>query len=224
MASVTLLSSAFNTTSGTKTSATTPAVGDQIILVVAHTGNVTVTTPTDTASGTYTLVNSAVKLASADWMAVYIRDQLVASAVSTTFSTAPGTTTGGGLAVLKAAGLNGVGNAGVRQSAKQDNAAAAATPTITLGSAPRGGPIIYSVFNGSNPPAVTPPTGYATLINLVYSTPATGLKPMNLDSGETRTTIPAGGTSATESCTIALELFAASYPFRQNTLLSHLVR
>lgn len=224
MAAVTLLISTFNTTSGTKTAVVTPAVGDQIIIIVAHTGNVTVTAPTDTASGTYTLVNSAVKLVSADWMAVYVRDQLIASAASTTFTTAPGTTTGGGIVVLKAAELTGIGNAGVRQSAKQDNAAAAAMPTITFGSTPRGGPVIYTVFNGSNPPNIATLTGYSALATLSYSTPTAGLKPMSLDSGETRTTIPGANTSATESCTIAVELLAASHLFRTNTLLPLLVR
>ena len=71
MATVTLLGTAtFNTTSGTKTVTATPAVNDLIVIVTANTGSTTTTAaPTDNnSSGTYTVVNTAVKATSADTM------------------------------------------------------------------------------------------------------------------------------------------------------------
>ena len=85
-ATVTLLGTAtFNTTSGTHTVTATPAVGDLIVIVTANSGStITTAAPTDNnGTGTYTLVNTAVKATSADTMQIYVRTALIASATST---------------------------------------------------------------------------------------------------------------------------------------------
>src|SRR5690349_16960389 len=104
MAAVTLLGSAtFNTSSGTKTVTATPAVGDLIVIITAHSGNTSASAPTDdNSSGTYTQIGSgAVKATSADQLRMWVRTAPIAAASSTVFTHAPGASSGGGLVVLK---------------------------------------------------------------------------------------------------------------------------
>ena len=209
MAAVTLLGTAtFTTASGTKTVTATPAVGDLIVIVVAHSGSTSSVAPTDNnSSGTYTLINSAVKATSADTMRVYVRNSLIASAASTVFTHAPGTTSGGGLAVLKITGMTRVGSAAVRGSGIQSNQAAATTPAPVLSLTPLTvNAIITAVFNATSPANTTVPSGYTSLMNLGYSTPTTGLRVASDDSGITNATVTWGGTSATIFASLALEL------------------
>src|SRR5262245_7809752 len=134
MAAVTLLGTqTFDTNSGTKTVTATPAVGDLIVLVTAHTGNTSSNAPTDNNSdglGTYPLVETAVKASSADTMRFWIRDALIGSASSTVFTHAPGTSTGGGLGVLKVTGMTRAGAAAELKSGILSNQTAA-TPAVS---------------------------------------------------------------------------------------------
>lgn len=208
-ATVSLLGSAtFNTTSGTKTVTATPAVGDLIVIVTAHSGNTSTAAPTDNnSSGTYTLVNTAVKATSADTMKMWVRNSLITSATSTVFTHAPGTSTGGGLAVLKITGMDKTGATAVVSSGKQDNQAAGGTPAPALGATPSAtNPIITAVFNATSPANVTARTNYTRTVNLGYSTPTTGLAVADDDAGETSATITWGGTSGSAFASIAAEL------------------
>jgi hypothetical protein len=210
MATVTLLGTAtFNTTSGTKTVTATPAVNDLIIIITAHTGNTSAAAPTDNnSSGTYTLIDSAVKVTSADTMRVYIRNSFITSATSTIFTHAPGASSGGGLAVFKVTGMSKVGANADRQSAKQDNQASGTPAPVFASNVLTTNPVIGAVFNGANPAAMTPrgtPT-YTEAFDLGYSTPTTGLEAMYINSGETGTTITWGSSSATAFCSLVLEL------------------
>lgn len=209
---VTLLGTAtFDTASGTKTVTATPAVGDLIVIVTAHSGNVSSATPTDNnSSGAYTRINSAVKASSADTLGVHVRNALIGSAVSTVFSHAPGTSTGGGLAVFKVTGMQKVGAAAARQSAKQDNIASG-TPTPVLGQAAlTTDALIAALFNATNPAGMTPRSSpaYTERCDVGYNTPASGLETMSINSGETGTSIAWGGTSASAFCSLVMELDA----------------
>lgn len=217
MATVSLLGTAtFNTTSGTKTVTATPAVGDLIVIVTAHSGNTSAAAPTDNnSSGTYTLAETSVKATSADTMRIFIRDSLIASATSTIFTHAPGASSGGGLVVLKVTGMSRTGASADKQSAKQDNQAAGGTPAPVLGTAVlTGNPVIGAVFNASNPAALTPRSSpaYTEAFDNGYNTPTTGLEVMYISSGETGTTITWGGTSATAFGSLVLELDASALP------------
>src|SRR5437868_10977106 len=114
---VTLLgSAAFDTATRTKTVTATPAAGSLIVIVTAHSGNVSSATPTDNnASGTYATVESALKATSADKMMVHIRNALVGVSTSTVFTHAPGTSTGGGMAVFQVTGMQKVGAAAAKR-------------------------------------------------------------------------------------------------------------
>lgn len=212
-AAVSILGTAtWNTTSGTKTVTATPAVGDLIILVTAHSGNTATTKPTDNnagGSGTYTLVNTAVKATSADTMKVWVRNALITSATSTVFTHAPGTTTGGGIVAIDVQGMDKAGATAIVRSAIQSNQAAGGTPAPVFGATPSiTNAIIGAVFNGGNPATLTQRSGYSEIADLGYNTPASGLEVMADNSGETSATITWGSTSATAFCSIVLELDA----------------
>lgn len=205
----------WTTTSGSKTVTATPAVGDLIVLVCAHSGSTstTATPPTDdNGTGTYALISTAVKVSSADTMTVWVRTALIASAVSTIWTHNPGTTSGGGLAVFKAAGALKWGLGAIVQSGKQDNTAAA-TPTVTLAAAATTtNALIGAVFNGTNPAGINQRSSpaYAEAVDAGYGTPPSGLEIMRLDSGETSSSIAWASASASEFCAIVVEIDAGA--------------
>jgi hypothetical protein len=207
---VTLLGSAtFTTASGTKTVVATPAVGDLIVIVTAHSGNVADTTPTDdNSSGAYTRIDGALKAASVDKLNIFIRNTLIGAASSTTFTHAPGASTGGGMAVFKVTGMQKTGAAAAKRTAKQENQASG-TPAPVFGAAPlTTNAVIGAVFNGANAATMTPRANFTELCDVGYNTPASGLETMSRDSGETATTQTWGSSSATAFSAIVLELDA----------------
>ena len=222
MAAVTLLGSAtFTTSNGTKTVTATPAINDLIVIITAHSGNTSTVAPTDDQGGTYTHEKTAVKNTSADTMQVWIRNDLIRAAASTVFTHAPGTTSGGGLAVLKVTCMSrcGITNA-VVQSAIQDNGAGAATPSPVLGTAATTtNALIGAVFNASNPATLTPRASWTERADVGYNTPTSGLEVMSRDSGETGTTLSWGGTSATAWCSLVIELNNAATPVKRQSSL-----
>lgn len=206
MAAVTQLGTAtFDTNSGTHTVTATPAVGDLIVIITASTGNTSAATPTDDQGGTYVRVATSVKATSADTLGIHIRTSLISSAVSTVFTHAPGTSTGGGLVVLKVTGMTQTGSAAARSTGVQSNQGIA-IPSPVLNNTPlSSNPIIGAFFNAANPATVTQRTGYAEHVDIGYASPTTGLETMSLDSGETSATI-AWGSSETTFCDAAVEL------------------
>lgn len=193
----------FTTTSGTHSVTATPAVGDLPVIVTAHSGYTGTDAPTDNnpdGLGTYTLVKSAVARASADTIAVWVRDHLIGSATSTVFTVAPGTTSGGGLAVLKLTGMTRVSSNAVKKSGSQDNGTTGTTPAASWtggGSAATTNPLIAVLLNASNPGGVAKPSTFTTRqVNDGYGTPNTGLNVATVDSGNTDSTVTWGGTSS----------------------------
>ena len=213
--SVNSLGATFNTTSGTKTVTGTPDVGDLIIIITAHSANTSATAPTDNnagGGGTYTQVESRVKVTSADRMQIFIRDALITSATSTVFTHAPGTSSGGGLTVLKVSGMTAVGVAAKLQSGGVDNVASG-TPTMTWtggGSSSGSNPVISAVFNTSNAAGtMVKPTAFDTKVaDLAYTATTNGLGVATDEAGFTGTTVTWGFSSATAFCVVALELSA----------------
>lgn len=217
MAAVTLLGSAtFTTTSGTKTVTATPAVGDLIIIITAHTGNTSTTAPTDdNNAGRYTLINTAVKNTSADTMKAWIRNDFIRAASSTIFTHAPGASTGGGLAVLKVTGMLRCGiTGGVLQSAIQSNQGAATPAPAFSTAALTGNACIGAVFNATSPATMTAPASWTERNDSGYSTPTTGLETASRDSGETGTTITWGSASGSAFCSLILELNTTTTPIK----------
>jgi hypothetical protein len=205
----------FNTTSGTKTVTSTPSVGDLIVIITAHSANASATTPTDNnadGNGTYTQVESRVKSTSADRMQIFIRNSLIGSATSTIFTHAPGTTSGGGLSVVKITGMAAAGAAAKVQSGGADNLTSAA-PSMTWtggGSASGLNPVISAVFNTVNSAGqFTKPTAFDTKVtDLAYTTTANGLGVASDNEGFTGTTVAWTVLTSSACCIVALELAA----------------
>jgi hypothetical protein len=213
---LTLLGSVtFNTTSGTKTVTATPAVGDVPVIITAHSGFTTQVAPTDNngdGGGTYTLAQSCLKNTSADRMDVWVRDVPIGVAASTVFTHAPGTTTGGGLAVIKVAGADKAGLTGLKvKAAAQQNAAASTTPTVSMGSAiSTSNAVIGAVFSGTNSTTtVANNASYTEVFDNGYATPTSGLEVMTRNSGETGSSIAWGGTSSSAYGAVVIELDAS---------------
>lgn len=213
MAAVTVLTGNSSSTSGTKQATGTPAVGDLIVIITAHTGNTSATAPTDNnSSGTYTLAESRLKATSADRIQIWIRDALIAAAVSTIFTHAPGATTGGLVEVLKVTGMSTAGAAAKAKSGGQDNQTSVpSTATVTWtegGTASSSNPCIGAVFNATSPATVAPPSGWVEREDVGYTVPTTGFELVTIDSGFTGASVVWGGTSASAFASLALELDA----------------
>lgn len=204
----------FNTTAGNKTVAITPAVGELLIVVAANTGTTTDPTVTDDRGGTYTRIAAAscAKATSADEMHFYVRDRPCQVELSHTITmNVGGAGTGGGAWAARISGMGKYGANAVRQATKQDNQAAAGTPTATFAL-----PIlaeslcVFAVFNATNPAGMTPPASFTEQEDVGYATPTTGLEVATRDNGQTGLTITAGGTSASAFCMLAVELDTAT--------------
>lgn len=211
MAAVTSLGITFATASGTETVVATPALGDLIVIVCAYTGLTTVVAPTDNNAdghGTYELGRSAVKNTSADLLSIWVRSDVIQSATSTTFTIAPGATTGGGLQVFKVTGMTIAGPAAIRQSALNINGLATNTPAPSFGGTATltGNALIGAVFNGTSPATMTPPTGFTESQDVGYSTPTTGLETVFANSGITLSSVTWGSTSASAFSAVLIEL------------------
>jgi hypothetical protein len=215
MAAIALLGAAtWTTASGTKSVTATPAVGDLIFLVTAHSGNSSGAAPTDNQpGGTYTEIGTgALKALNADILRVWVRDALVSAASSTVFTHAPGGSTGGGLVALRVTGMDRVGAAAVRQFSPVANQNAG-TPTPTFAQAPLTENAQFGVvFNGGNPATMTPRAGWTELLDLGYATPNSGIQVMRVDSGQTATAVAWGSSSATAYCAFVVELDTSVQP------------
>lgn len=206
----------FTTASGTKTVTLTSVTGDLPVIFVANSDDSGTPTVTDDDGGTYTrvCVHTMTKRSSADHGFIFVRDARVASGKSTVYSMAPGTTSGGGLAVILVSGMSLAGASAVRQDdAFQTARAPAGTPAPTFGaSCLTGNMILGFVGNASNAAALTPPSSSTERHDVGYGTPTEGLEVITRDSGFTGTTLTWGGTSATAYYDGAIELDTSAAP------------
>jgi hypothetical protein len=188
----------------------TPAVGDLIIVAVVASATVAASSVTSSAGYTFTKITSAVKAASADTLYLFVSNQLVTSAVAqtVTYDCTGDAATGAIVSVVTAASMTRVGAAAVLKSGKQDNGAAAATPTVSLGSAAlTGNALVGFVANGASPAAMTQPSTWTELTDATgYASPTTGIEVVSINSGFTGSTVTWGGTSGTAFGAIVVEL------------------
>jgi hypothetical protein len=192
----------------------TPAVDDLLVVVVTASGTVASGSLSSSAGITFTKVLTALKNASADTLYLFVANSRVASATSqtVTFDCTGDSATGAIVTVASVSGLAKVGSSVVLKSGKQDNGAAAATPTVALGSAAlTGNALIGFVGNGSSPATLTPPSSWAELFDSTgYSTPTTGHEVASINSGFTGSTVTWGSTSGTAFAAIVAELSTAN--------------
>lgn len=212
MATVTHAGTAvFTTAAGNKTLTATPVLYDLIVIVVASTGVATtaVTDNNSDGNGTYTQIGASdyTGFSTAGHLNMWVRNALVGSATSTIFTVTQTSSTGGGLDVYRISGMSQVGTAAVRSYGGQSTGTASTAPAPVLSSTPlTTSPVITAVASGTDPPALTAPSGFtATVTNAGYTVPTTGLDTTFASSGITSATVTWGTNSATAFASMAVE-------------------
>lgn len=198
--------------SGNRTlSVTTPTVGDLLVIICGASGN-TNSAPTcaDNQGGTYYLVGTALKNASADTLSVFVRQQFITTTSTHTVTVTTGANTAGEIVGIAYRSIPNVGQQAIRSSGFQANQAGGGTPAPALNiSALTENPTITGCFNGTAGGSVlVPNASWVERQDVSQSTPTTGVEVATRDSGFTGTTITAGGTSATAFASFAIELDA----------------
>jgi hypothetical protein len=221
MAAVINAGTTWTTAANNKTVTATPAVGDLIVVIAASSGLAGGTTAVtdDNSSGTYTQVDSdRTGFSTTGVLTVWVRDTLIPAASSTIFTAAQSGSSGGGLNVMRVAGMSRTGAAAVRGNGGQSTGTGGTTPAPVLSLTPLlDNPIICAVANGSAAPIMTPRSSpaYSEGADNSYTAPATALETAWINSGETSATITMGATSGTAFASVAVELDAARVPFYQ---------
>lgn len=209
MAVFTAAGNTWNTTAGSKTVTATPAVGDLIVIVAASSGLAGGTTACsdDNSAGTYTQVDSdRTGFSTTGVLTVWVRTALIAAASSTVFTAAQVGSTGGGLVVLRVAGMTLTGASAVRSNGGQSTVASG-TPAPVLNQDPHPrNPIVTAVASGTNGGGTTVRTGYIDVAVSGYNSPATGLDVCYEESGENSATITWGGAAPSQFASVAIEL------------------
>lgn len=229
MATVAILQSLFNTTAGNKTTtAATTTTSDLIVVVAAASGtslaNAATTAVSDNASGTYTKVADSGSIAtSSPRITIWIRDSLVASGASTTFTATQANSSGGGLIVYRVSGMTRTGLYAARAAGSAFSDSTTQTPAVTLWTpALTGNAMIGGVVNSTSPAGLTPPTSWtedtSPAADLGYSTPTTGLEACYRSSGHTSATTTWGGTSASAYRACVVELDTSTFTNRKLAL------
>lgn len=212
----------FTTASGTKTAVKTMATDDLPVVWVAHTGSTTDSLTDDNLDGLgttpgYYKICTALKNSSGDRVSVFVRKSKIGVAGNghgTTFTTAPGATSGGGLGVTVLTGMSLVDSAAVRQFKVLSNQTSNAIPSVTFDSISlTTNPVYGLVLHSLNSNAVfTIPSGWLNEQGeTFYSTPATGLEVASDNSGTTATTVTwSAGTATQPFCALIIEFDASS--------------
>ncbi len=223
MASVTAAGNTWNTTGGNTTVVATPAVGDLIIIFAGTSGlagGTTAVSDNQSPAGVYEQIDvDRTGFSTTGVLTVWVRTRPITAASSTTFTATQGSSTGGGLSVLRIAGIRIQGIAAIRGSGGQSTGTLGTTPAPVLlkrtgttfsgtQAALTGNVVLGAVANGTNPATMTARSSpaYTEDMDLGYATPTTGMEVIHINSGETASTITWGGTSATAFASIAIEI------------------
>lgn len=200
----------------------TPALSDLLVVLVATNGSVDPTaagTVTDNQSGTYHKVTISLNSGSSGTNYIFIRNQLVQSAVShtLTFTCTGDAATGFTGLVYSVAGMTRAGSSAVRQSAIQSNQAAGTTPAPAFAVAALTGNVCIGLVGAlANPPAITPPSGWtepaSPAFDVGHTTPNAGAEGCHINSGFTGTTVTWGSTSSGAYGDIIVELDTTTPP------------
>src|SRR5262245_13100193 len=195
------------TTGGDATAVGTPAVGDLIAIVTSFSGSPTADSIDDNNAGGGGQYDNAV-VASAQ-SHIWIRKNFITSATSTTFTARQTGSSGGGLSVYTISGMKRSGSYAVRQTGFEPTSGGSGTPVPKRWTtAQTDNPLVGAVRNGSNPAAMTPPTGWTEGFDNGFNTPTSGLETVFRSSGETLQTITWGSSSASAWNSVVAELDA----------------
>lgn len=196
-----------NTTSYTSGSFT-PALNDLLLVFVEAGGTVAIGSMTDSQGLGFTKVTSAIYDTNTQTVYCFVANNLAAaSAMTVTFDCTGDPSTGVVICVARIAGMTRTNLSAIRQSAVENNLAAATVPApVFAASALTGNPTLGAVGNNSNPAAITEPTSWTEQADAGVVTPDRGLEYVSRNSGFTGTTITWGSAGATVKGDIIVEL------------------
>lgn len=206
--------STWNTTAGNKAVVATPALNDLIVVVHGMSGfaggDTSVLSDNNADGlGTYTQIganplSSGGGTAGALWIS--IRNALVGSATSTTFTVTNSGDTGGGLTVIRFSGMTRTGASAALQNVGQSTQTES-PPVIAFGVATlTANAIVLGVFGEDNPAGVTPPAGFTEAIDTGWATPTSGVEVCWDDSGNTASSYSWSGGALTDHNEVGVEL------------------
>lgn len=215
----------WNTTAGNKTVVATPAANDLIVVVHGMSGFAAGDTSVITDNnadglGAYTQIGANPRSTGGGTngaMWISIRNALVGSATSTTFTVTNVGDTGGGLTVLRFSGMSRTGALAalqnVGESSQTEN-----PPVIAFGAATlTANPIVLAVFGEDNPAAVTPPTGFTEAEDLGWASPVSGVEVCWDDAGNTASSYSWSGGALTDHNEVGVELDTSAAPTATGT-------
>ena len=226
MAAVTVPTPTWNTTGGNTTVVATPAVGDAVIVIAGTSGlagGTTAVSDNQTPAGVYQQVQAdATGFSTTGVLTAWVRTALITAASSTTFTASQGSSSGGGLAVLRVSGISIVGLGSIRGAGIQSTIASGTPAPILLArlgdnsysgtqAALTGNVVITAVMSGTSGGGTTARSSpaYTDVAIAGYTVPATGFDLCYIASGETASTITWGGAAPSQFASIALELDAS---------------
>ena len=217
MATVTHRVSTASTTNATSyaSGSFTPGANELLVVLVIAGATADAGVVTNSQGITFTKVDHAVYRSSNDRCYIFVADSL-ASAVSqtVTFACAGDQANGAVILVAGVSGMTLLGASAIRQSAKQENGAAAGTPAPAFGAAClTGNPTLGVMGNGANPAGMTPPGSWNEGADTGYNTPASGAEYVHRNSGFTGTTVTWGSSSGTAFGALIVELDSSAPVF-----------
>ena len=221
----------WDTTAGNKTVVATPAANDLIVVVHGMSGwasgdDSVVTDNNADGNGNYHRIGTATVpmstgggTAGALWISV--RNFLIGSATSTTFTVTNTGDTGGGLTVLRFSGMQRTGHRAVRQWVGQSNQTEN-PPSITFNgfgddntdATRSANAIVLACFAEDNPAALTPPADFTEADDTGWATPTSGVQVCWVNSGKNIDTFSWSGGAVTDHNEVGIELNATALAIR----------
>lgn len=195
-----------NTTSYTST-AFTPTAGDLLVVLVSASDTTAAGSVSNSQGLTFTKVTSALKNGGLDTMYVFVANAACnGNSQTCTFDCTGDAATGCAMSIVRISGMSKFGSSAVRQTAKQENQAAA-TPAPAFSSAPlTTNPCIALMANLTNPATMTrPDNNWTEQRDNGFNTPTNGYEYCTRASGFTGTTITWGSASASAFGAIIVE-------------------
>lgn len=186
-----------STTGGNMTVVGTPTAGDLIVVVCQSTG-VQPGAPSDNnADGFGSGYTNT--FATFSRVRIDVRDRLIGSGTSTTWTSSMVGSSGGAIAVYVIQGhsnADGVAAGSYIGKTGYTSFIAGATPTATLsGTTTVGNPLIGAISNNTNTATMTPPGSWTETYDSGYNTPTTGCEGATLAAGAAVSSVAWGSTS-----------------------------
>lgn len=205
---VTLLGSVFDTNAGNHGVSLTPAVGDLIVIISCCSGtSIGCVGATDSQAGQYSQIIECERTTTTGQMKAYVRDTLITSAVSHTFTANHQGVDGGGCIVLAIKGMSIDGMLALRSWGAHNSIAAGTIAAPVLNRTPLNtNPVITADWTGSANSSGAR-AGYTAQFANTYASPSSYLTALSRNSGETSATITWGSAPGVgQHCSLAIEI------------------